>query len=302
MSKLASHAEPWPLSVVRVNRLDGTSFVAEVMAQPLPVEGEPHQLVIFRDITERIQLEEERARLNEALEKRVEERTLALQQANEELASFSYTVSHDLRGPLRSIDGWTYALEQTLSSNDLEGRECTDHIRASVKRMACLIDDLLGLAGISQRGLNPKLLDLSAMAEDIVEELRDEGQERNVEVVIQPGLTAVGDERLIHLALRNLIENAWKFTNRTAKPRVEIGASNNHYFVRDNGAGFSNDHKSNLFLPFGRLHSERDYPGTGIGLATVQRIISRHGGSIEATGKVGEGAEFRFTLPTKQEP
>jgi signal transduction histidine kinase len=226
----------------------------------------------------------------------------AAETANKELEAFSYSVSHDLRAPLRGIDGFSQALaEDEADKLSADGRDYIRRIRAGAQRMAELIDDLLRLSRVSRADFRRDRVDLSALAESVVGELRREASDRTTEVVIQPGVTAYVDARLARIALENLLGNAWKFTSKAAQARIEFGvrAEANHpvYFVRDNGAGFDMKYADRLFGAFQRLHTDKDYPGTGIGLATVQRIVLRHGGRIWVEAAVGEGATFQFTLP-----
>lgn len=239
--------------------------------------------------------------LNVELERRVQERTAALAAANQELESFSYSVSHDLRAPLRGIDGWSQALlEDYGGSLDQQGKTYLETVRAETQRMAQLIDALLGLSRVSRAEMRHEPVDLSGLAREVARELRRDQPERTVEFLIAPGLVAQGDPRLMRAVLQNLLGNAWKFTAQCPEARIEFGVSHREsessYFVRDNGAGFDMAYAANLFAPFQRLHRQEDYPGTGIGLATVQRILHRHGGRIWAEGAVGRGATFSFTL------
>jgi signal transduction histidine kinase len=236
------------------------------------------------------------------LEARVRARTAQLEAANRELEAFSYSVSHDLRAPLRTIDGFSRALEQDLGDR-LDG-ETLDHlarIRSAAARMNTLIDDMLVLAQVSRGQLRDERVDLSEMARAIVVDLSAQARPRQVDVAIAGDLVARGDPPLLRAVLENLLGNAFKFTARESEARVEMGASagagERVFYVRDNGAGFDMQYAEKLFAPFQRLHSPRDYPGTGVGLATVQRIVRRHGGRVWAQGEPGRGATFSFTLP-----
>ncbi len=240
-------------------------------------------------------------RLNAELEQRVGERTAELEAANKEMEAFTYSVSHDLRAPLRAIDGFSQALLEDYSDKvDAEGQEYLQRVRAASQRMGKLIDDLLRLSRLARAPMNRQVVDLSAAVTRIVEELRTAEPERAVEVVIPPGLVAEGDPGLLEVVLRNLLGNAWKFTGKTANARIEFGRTEHEgraaFFVRDNGAGFDMAYVDRLFGAFQRLHTENEFPGTGIGLATVQRIIRRHGGRVWAEGAVGQGATFAFVL------
>ncbi|HEX2675640.1 MAG TPA: ATP-binding protein, partial [Polyangiales bacterium] len=226
-----------------------------------------------------------------------------LERTNRELDAFSYSVSHDLRAPLRAIDGFSRALaEDCAASLDEAGHGYLQRIVANVQRMGALIDDMLELSRITRAVASHDAVDLSALAAGIVTELRNASPQREVSVVIPEGLHASGDRRLLQIALVNLIGNAWKYSSHTPNARIEVGrleADVPTFFVRDNGAGFSMAHASRLFVPFQRLHSDRDFEGTGVGLATVQRVIAKHGGRIWVDAAVGTGATFFFTLPSE---
>jgi PAS domain S-box-containing protein len=246
--------------------------------------------------------------LSEELESRVERRTSELADANRELKAFSYSVSHDLRAPLRAIDGYSQVLLEDYAEALPEGAQSDlARVRAATQRMATMIDEMLALSRVTRQELHSEPVDLSELGTQIVGELgRLEGA-RQVDVAIEPGLDVTGDPVLLQLVLYNLLENAWKFTADTAHAHVElsrIGAANGHstFAVRDNGAGFDMRYAEKLFRPFERLHRQEEYPGTGVGLTTVERILSRHGGRIWAEGTPGHGAVFFFDLPTRQDP
>ncbi len=224
-----------------------------------------------------------------------------LEHKNRELESFSYAVSHDLRAPLRRIEAFGRAvLESQAERLDPDGRRYLERIQESSRQMSQLIDDVLHLSKVSRAELRQQEVDLSALATAILERLREAEAERAVEARVRPGVTVVGDGRLLRIALVNLLENAWKFTAREPAGRIEFGmttiAGESTYFVRDNGAGFDMAHADRLFGPFQRLHLASEFPGSGIGLATVQRIIHRLGGRVWAEGLVGQGATFSFTI------
>ncbi len=234
---------------------------------------------------------------NEALSRKAADLTVA----NKELDAFAYSVSHDLRAPLRSIDGFSHVLlEDYAPKLDETGRDYLGRVRAASQRMGLLIDDLLKLARISRIEMHKESVDLSAMAQQIATELTANDARRGVRFEVAPGLQAWGDKRLLQVALDNLIRNSWKYTGKRADARIEVGSvqSNGHraFVVRDNGAGFDMKYADKLFGEFQRLHAASDFDGTGVGLATVRRIITRHGGAIWAEGAVGEGASFYFTL------
>jgi two-component system, sensor histidine kinase and response regulator len=224
-----------------------------------------------------------------------------LEHKNQELESFSYAVSHDLRAPLRRIEAFSRAvLESQGPRLDPDGRRFLDRIQEASRQMSQLIDDVLHLSKVSRAELRQQEVDLSALAAAILERLRESEASREVETRVRPGVTVTGDGRLLRIALTNLLENAWKFTAREPAGRIEFGmttaAGEAAYFVRDNGAGFDMAYVDRLFGPFQRLHLSSEYPGSGIGLATVQRIIHRLGGRVWAEGLVGQGATFWFTL------
>ena len=249
----------------------------------------------------RARSEEAVNRLNADLDRRVRERTAQLEVANRELEAFSYSVSHDLRQPLGVIGGYGHLLlEQRGEVLGETGRDYLERVLAMTARMSKSIEDMLQFSIAQRAALQRQRLDLSLMSEAIVAELRQLEPNREVSVTIASGLTALADQGLVRVVLQNLIENAWKFTKRQPRPYIEIGmverAGNDMYFTRDNGAGFRMEDASKLFDAFQRLHDAREFPGTGIGLATVRRIVERHGGRIWAEGALGRGATFYFTL------
>ncbi len=258
---------------------------------------------ISKDITERKKTERQIARMNDELENKVIERTKMLRIANKELEAFSYSVSHDLRAPLRSIDGFSQALiEDYGDSLDDIAMNYLSRVRSAAQRMSTLIDDMIKLAKVSRTELSKKRINLSSIARTISQSLAESEPDRKAEFIIQPNLYVLGDENLMKVALQNLLENAWKFTSKEEITHIEVGSKSidneTVYFVRDNGAGFDMNYAKKLFAPFQRLHKETDFPGTGIGLSTVQRIIHRHLGKIWAEGDLEKGAEFCFTMRT----
>ncbi len=239
--------------------------------------------------------------LNETLEQRVTERTAELEAANRELETFAYSVSHDLRSPLRAMDGYSQVLLDEYSQVlDAQGQDYLKRARAATQRMGLLIDDLLQLSRLTRHEMCRSQVDLSALAREVVAELRAQAPERQVEIVIAPDAHAHGDARLLRIALENLFDNAWKYTSKKPAARIELGvlrrAEAAVYLVRDNGVGFDMRYAGKLFGAFQRLHSVEQFPGTGIGLATVARIVHRHGGHIWAESKPDQGAVFFFTL------
>ncbi len=228
-----------------------------------------------------------------------------LERKNKELEAFSYSVSHDLRAPLRSIDGFSQAFLEDYSDRvDEKGRSYLRRVRSAAQRMGELIDDMLQLSRVGRVEVRLEEVDLSDLAWLVVEGLKKHEPDRNIDVQITDGLVTEVDPRLMRIALENLLGNAWKFTSKISGARIEFGAMDltdgRTYFVRDNGAGFSMEYAEKLFRPFQRLHSEEDFPGTGIGLATVYRVIDRHGGRLWAEGEVGKGAAFYFTFTRKR--
>ena len=253
--------------------------------------GEPRYLLgISQDITDAKQAS---AALRAAKDK--------AEAANKELEAFSYSVAHDLRSPLRGIDGFAQALlEDYRDKLDGTGIRYAERIRAAAQRMATLIDDLLDLSRVTRTELKAEPIDLSRVARGALANLERSEPDRKVDVSIEDGMQANADARLLGIVFDNLLGNAWKFTSKVAQPRIDVGTRRENgervFFVRDNGAGFDNAYRDKLFGVFQRLHTASDYPGTGIGLATVLRIVERHGGRVWAEGEVGKGATFYFTL------
>jgi len=259
-------------------------------------------ILVFRDITGRIARKKELLQHRYNLENLVSMRTRELETINDELESFSYSVSHDLRAPLRSIDGFSRALQEDCEKhiND-QGKDFLRRIRNSVQRMGALIDDLLMLSRTTRRAFTPVMVNISALAEKIMGQLRTSAPGRDVETVVEAGLEIYADPGLIETVLENLLGNAWKYTSKRKQARIEFGRilqdGEPVLYVRDNGVGFDMRYAGKLFSAFQRLHSTDEFPGTGIGLATVERIIHRHGGRIWVEAAVGEGATFYFVMP-----
>ncbi|MGH8639546.1 MAG: sensor histidine kinase, partial [Burkholderiales bacterium] len=256
---------------------------------------------VIVDVTAQKQAEQAIQQMNEQLERRVAERTAQLSAANRELESFAYSVSHDLRAPLRSIDGFSRILVEEYSGGlQTTARDYLQRVRNASQRMGQLIDDLLSLSRVTRSELKRVRTDMSAIAEAIVHEFRSESPERSVDVSIHPGIQCLADPSLMRIALQNLLGNAWKFTSKQPSASIEFGVLTQRnkmvYYVRDDGAGFDMGHAGKLFGAFQRLHSPREFEGTGVGLATVSRIIDRHGGTVWAESTLGQGATFYFTL------
>ena len=240
-----------------------------------------------------------------ALEERVQQRTAELSEANKELEAFSYTVAHDLRGPLDSILNIAFLLTDEIDGKDPEAVQHLREVTNSAKRMSGLIQDLLNLSRSSRQPAQREMINLSDMATGVLGELQRSDPGRHVQIVVASGATVLADEGLMCVAMENLLGNAWKYTSRVPEAKIEFGTKENRgetvYFVRDNGAGFDPKYIDRLFQPFQRLHVQNDFPGTGVGLATVSRIIARHGGRIWAESDVGKGATFYFTLPYRKD-
>jgi PAS domain S-box-containing protein len=329
----------------QVDRRIMTTGITEVVEEQVPYQGEMHYFLttkgawrnaqgeaiglvgLGRDITDRVQDREAIRQLNQNLEQRVRDRTAQLEAANRELETFSYSVSHDLRAPLRSIDGFSQILLTRYHANlDAGGQHYLQRIRANVHRMGELIDDLLQLSRVTLGQMISSPVNLSAIAQETASQLSATQPDREVAWTIAPAASTQGDPRLLKIVLENLLGNAWKYTAQRSAAQIEFGvyqssvrnsAQNppgtaaqsspldsvalppgaNVYFVRDNGAGFNMAYASKLFIAFQRLHSETEFPGTGVGLATVARIIQRHGGQVGAIAAVDQGATFYFTLP-----
>ena len=276
-------------------RKDGSDFHVSLTSSP--VRASDGRLIgaskIVRDVTERVRAEEALARAKAVAE-----------DASRALEAFSYSVAHDLRAPLRGMNGFAHMLLTTYGDKlDAEGQDWLQEIVSNASRMAELIDGLLSLGRVTRGELKTERVDLSGLARDVAGQLAAAEPDRQVQVDVQDGLNADVDPRLARVLLGNLLENAWKFTGKASSARIEFGASQKNgapaFFLHDNGAGFDMAYAGKLFAPFQRLHATGEFPGTGIGLATAQRIVHRHGGRIWAEGMVGAGATFYFTLPRK---
>ncbi|MGH7530529.1 MAG: sensor histidine kinase [Gemmatimonadales bacterium] len=288
----------------------GDVIDVDITSHVLTFAGRPAELVLAHDVTVRRKLEqtlragEEQARRNEETVRRY---AAELETANAELDAFAYSVSHDLRAPLRSIDGFSQVvLEDSADTLDEAGRDALRRVRAASRRMSDLIDDLLTLARVTRHEMQREAVELSALAGSVLAEWQQREPGRHVDVVVAPGLVVQGDPRLLRVALENLLANAWKYTGKRAEARIELGTLERDgariFYVRDNGAGFDMQYADRLFGAFQRLHGDAEFEGSGIGLATVQRILRRHGGRIWADGAVEQGATFYFTLEPRTDP
>jgi PAS domain S-box-containing protein len=282
-------------------RKDGTEIITEYSLSRLSIDGKWYVIYIVRDITERKRAEDEIHWLNQRLEHRVMERTRELKRSNEELEAFSYSVAHDLRTPLRSINGFSAILAaEYAGALDARAQDYLQRIRAATSRMGDVMDDLQALAYTSRTELQRQEVDLSAMAREVAASLREKAPQRRVEFVIAPDMVASADPGLMRIALDNLFGNAWKFTSKRENAIIEFGLTTAEgkpaYFLRDNGIGFDPAFSGKLFGQFQRLHTDTEYEGAGIGLAIVARVIRRHDGQIWAEGAVEQGATFYFTL------
>lgn len=284
----------WPDGSIRWLSAKGRGYY-DATGKAVRMEG------VVSDISARKQAEKELETYQNQLEQHVTERTAQLQAANGELEAFAYSVSHDLRAPLRSIDGFSQALLEDYADRlDDEGKSNLRRVRAASQRMAQLIDDLLTISRVTRAEINLQKVSLSALAEQVADELQKQDRRRRVEFRIQPGLYVDADARLMRVVLENLLGNSWKFTSKHPSARIEVGQTEKNgkkaFFVRDDGAGFDMQYADKLFGAFQRLHAIDDFPGTGIGLASVQRILRRHEGDIWAEGVVECGATMFFTL------
>ncbi|GGJ18211.1 sensor histidine kinase [Deinococcus roseus] len=300
-------------------RKDGSRFPIEFSISHWDIPEGRFYTGIVRDITERKKAEEELKQLNLSLNERARElnrdviqKAQELEFINRELEAFAFSVSHDLRAPLRSLNGFSQALlEDYHDQLDETGQDYLERIKKGSDRMARLIDDILHLSRISRTEMRHQKVNLSQLAESVLEDLQFAEPERNVQVDIEPNMATIGDPTLLRVVLQNLLGNSWKFTSRTAHPKIQFGRMPGTeaaeeprpevFFVQDNGAGFSMDNLDRLFGVFQRLHSNAEFEGTGVGLASVQRVIHRHGGKVWAQGEVGKGATFFFTIPQHQE-
>jgi PAS domain S-box-containing protein len=287
----------------KLERKDGTPLWTVVATSPIYESGNyVGAMAMITDVTQRREAEAQVRQLNAELERRIAERTAQLEFSNRELEAFAYSVAHDLRAPLRSISNFTLALSEDCADKlDELGLDYLKRIRASSQRMSELIDGILALSRVNRVEFVEENVNLSALACSISEQLQRWQPERNVLFQLQDGLVDRGDSQLLRLVLENLLGNAWKFTRERPVARIEFGllpgeGTRRVYFVRDNGAGFDMEYQQKLFGVFQRLHTQQEFEGNGVGLATVQRIVRRHGGHAWGEGRVGQGATFCFTL------
>ena len=282
-------------------RADGEAFPKDVRLVRGTWFGQDVLIATADDITGQVQAREEIRRLNAGLEKRVQERTSELTAANRELESFAYSISHDLRSPLRAIDGFSHLLAEDYEDKlDHQGRDYLGRVRKAVQRMGTLIDDILELSRVTRQEMRRESVDLGRLAEELNEEIARAWPGKQPAISLPGRCLAEGDPQLLRLMLQNLLENAWKYSGRNPAPEIEFGCETldgrQVCYVRDNGVGFDMAHAGRLFTPFQRLHKPEEFQGNGIGLATVARIVRRHGGRIWAESAPGAGATFRFTL------
>jgi light-regulated signal transduction histidine kinase (bacteriophytochrome) len=295
-----------PQLILRLQTAKGWLFVA-ASAVVLFVAARRYERRGRDALAALIESRNEVRRANADLERRVAERTRQLEAANRELEAFAYAVSHDLRAPLRSMSGFSQILQESAPPElDEKSRHYLRRIHDASMRMSGLIEDLLNLSRIGRSELTARPISLSQIAAEAAAAVRERHPTREVHLDITPGMEVSADPRLLRIALENLVSNAWKYTSRTAQARVSIGTEAGEngpvYFVRDNGVGFDMKYVDKLFVPFQRLHPETEFPGNGIGLVTVQRIVARHGGRIWADAKPDEGATFYFTLSVPARP
>jgi PAS domain S-box-containing protein len=290
---------------VKLLRKDGVARDMEITAHPFVFEGRQARLVLVNDITDRLRAEEEIHKLNTGLERRVIERTSQLEASNKELESFSYSVSHDLRSPLRAIGGFARILAEDYGDKlDDEGRRLLGVVRDNSQRMGELIDDLLEFSRLGRKSLSAAEINIERLVEEVLEELQA-GSERRAAFKLGPLPPSYGDAVLIKQAWANLLGNAIKFSNKREQPVIEVSGhengAENVYCVKDNGAGFDMRYYDKLFGVFQRLHSADEFDGTGVGLAIVQRVVARHSGRVWAKSEVGKGAAFYFSLPRENQ-
>lgn len=277
---------------------DNREVPVDIMLSPIETDEGTWAFAVIRDVTQRKQDEQAITELNDLLKRQVHQ----LAATNRELEAFSYSVSHDLRAPLRALDGMSLALLEDYSDKiDTTGQNYLNRIRTAAQTMGELIDHLLTLSRLTRTEMHLEEVDVSGMGRQVAEEIRQQNPDRIVDFVINDEMMEMADPKLLRIAITNLLSNAWKFTSKKDNARIEFNVEESPdgeriYYIRDNGAGFNEEYIDNLFKPFQRLHAVGEFPGTGIGLATVHRVISRHGGRIWAEGGIDTGATFYFTL------
>lgn len=297
MDMISKQGVTSPLREIMMLRLDGSAFEAESTGTSVILDGTRVFQIVIHDISARKKAEREIQKLGRELEIY----TAQLEDTNKELEAFVYSVSHDLRAPLRSISGFATILKEDYAEKfDAQGKDYVERVWSGSERMSQIIEDLLNLSRITRQEINRMDFDLGMLAESVIANIRRTSPRQSVEIVLPQGLRASVDPNLIRIAFENLFENAWKFSSKTENARIEFGTREQDgktvFFIRDNGAGFDKTYADKLFKPFHRLHTDKEFPGTGIGLSIVKRIIRRHGGTIWAEGEVGKGAVFYFTL------
>ncbi|QGX39057.1 sensor histidine kinase [Permianibacter aggregans] len=292
-----------------VEMLDKQGNILHVSVSSVVVQlhGEPHMLSIFRDISEQVRNERDLRELNQQLEERVTTRTQELSRLNQELESYIYTLSHDLRSPIRAISGFSALLrEQGESELSEDNRILLNRIESAAKRMMQMTDDLLRLARLSRSAVERKTLSLARIAEEVHKDFEAHHPERHVELICKDPLTAWGDPQLLRHVIENLISNAWKYTSTKPNATIRLWSeadihNQTRFLIQDNGVGFDSSYAQRLFQPFYRMHKDSEFPGTGIGLATVARIVYAHGGQVGASATPGGGAMFWFSLPNQED-
>jgi Bacteriophytochrome (light-regulated signal transduction histidine kinase) len=288
------------LAMVPIRKEAPIAAIGNYWARPhRPTEEE---LELLQALADSVGVAMENVKVYAELENRVRLRTRELENANQELESFAYSVSHDLQSPLRAMLGYAGMIREDFGDRLPEGvLEYLERLKEAGDRMGVLIRDILKLARLPNGQVAKEEVDLSALAREVAERLASERGGKKPRVDIRPGAVARGDPGMLRIVLENLFGNAWKFTARTREPRIEFGfvdgPSGREFFVRDNGAGFDERHAARLFKPFQRLHAQGEFSGSGVGLATVRRVVVKHGGEVRAVGRVNEGATFYFTLP-----
>lgn len=286
----------------RALRKDGALIHMETRAARAQIDGEPLIVGTLADVTAKTAQTEELRVYRERLEQLVSDRTADLQAANRELAAFTYSASHDLRAPARSVIGFGEALlEEYGGGLDERGLDYLARILRAGQRMTQLVDDLLQLSKVTRAPVRRIPVDISAFAQTALDDLSTTEPDRSVEIAVQPGIILPGDPQLLQLLVENLVANAWKYTRGSTPGRIDVGhylrEGRHHCYVRDNGTGFDPRHAGKLFQPFQRLHNDQEFEGSGIGLATVRRVVERHRGSVWAEGALGQGATFWFSIP-----